>query len=376
MPLIPEEISPRFCDFSGEPYIPSREEKERVKVLINELISTLKKLFAGYDAQIAPVGSTAKDTFLAGDHDIDIYILSDRYRDLYELASAAFPEGHQKHGELLIWNFRYKGCDVDLVFVPPDYEKRDTIYHTQFYLEHLTEKDRNEVRKAKAFFKSHGVYGAEVGGIVGVAIEELVRKYHTLENICRLFLENELEDLWLQDPVLDRPRNLLASITKSKYRKIREACRKYLETGTFEYKKYTLEDFIGEHGDYKFVKCDRKFDRATDYNTSVSVCRSVGRLLKNLDSDIEFECESYVNDEVVIAFKTQDELPPKKEICIPKHLEHAIEGFVKKHPGVELYEKDGYICGLVDRKVRFSSEKMEEMIIDKMEKRGYSCSIF
>jgi len=358
------------------PYIPSQEEKKRVEAILNEILNKVRRIYSKYNAEIYPVGSTARDTFLPGASDIDIYVLSPNYQDLFEIAKLEFPEGHIKYGELLIWNFPYKGFDVDLVFIPPDYEKRDTLYHTEFMLKHLSPEDRNEVRKAKAFFKSKGLYGAEVGGITGIAIEELVRQYKTLENICRLFLKHGYGELWIQDPVLKKPRNLIASITKNKYRKIQNACREYIDTGSFTYKKYTESDFKLEYKEYKIIECSRRFDRALDYHTSLSICNSSGNQIKNLEKDIKFDCEVYVDDKILIALKTTPKtLSNKKEICIPKELAHAIKKFREKHPNIELYEKDGYICGLVDRKFTDPENKIANLIIEKMNNRGYKCSI-
>ena len=230
---------------------------------------------------------------------------------------------------------------------------------------------------AKAFFKSYGVYGAEVGGIVGVAVEELVRRYGTLENICRLFVESNPEELWLQDPVLKRPRNLLASVSKSKWKKIRKACREFLETGKFTYRKYTVERFLEDYRGYRIVECERKLDRAVDYHTALSVCNSAGRRVQNLERDVEYDCEVFVGgDRLLVAFKaTPDPLPPKREVCIPKKLTLAVEGFKKAHPDVELYEKGEYVCGLVNRKITNPTEEMGEIILSEMERRSYECRL-
>ncbi len=354
-------------------YLPTEKEKEEIKRVISELVGKLRSL-CGSEASIVPVGSTAKDTFLAGDTDIDIYVVSTNYKELYEKAKKTFPNGHRKHGELLIWSFKYNGYDVDLVFTSPIHSKIDTIRHTDFYLKHLSPRDRDEVRKAKAFFKTHGVYGAEIGGITGVAIEELVRRYKTLENICRLFLEKDLSELWLQDPVLKRPRNLLASITKSKYKRIRDACREYLQKRVFHYRKYTAEEFLKKHKDYYFITCRRKSDRAMDYQISKSICESVGREVKNIEKDVNIECEAYVNNEIIIAYKvTPKNLPSLREVCIPKHLTQAIESFKKKHPEAKIYEKGNYICGLIKRKISNPSNEITKRIIQKMQERKYQC---
>ena len=358
--------------------IPSEEEKKRLKNRISRLVDELNSFIseAGFEAKVVPTGSTAKDTFLKGSSDIDIFIVSENYRDIFNLIRYLKPNGKIKRGELLIWNYRENGYDVDLVFVPPGFPKIETLKHTEFYNKHLTEEMKNEVRKAKAFFKSHGVYKAEIGGITGVAIEELIRQKGTLENLCHFIVNNDLEEVWLQDPTTSRPRNLLASINKTRWRQMQEACRKYLETGKPDLKPFTEETFKQRYRDYAIIKCERKYDVATDYHTSLSLCNKAGNQTKSLEPDISFSCDSYVEDNILIAMKTNPEtLPPTKEVCIPENLAEAIENFKRKHPEARTYRKNGYICAQIKRSITQPQQYMVEQLLKRMHKRGYQCKI-
>jgi len=364
---------------NSQPWIPSDEEKKRVKETINELVGRLNTLLSSYNANVKPVGSTAKDTFLPENSDIDIYIVTDKYTEAYEVVRSFFPNGFRKYGQLLIWNIRYNGYDVDLVFVPPDFEKKDTLYHTDFFLTHLDEKARNEVRKAKAFFKSKGLYGAEIGGIIGVALEELVRRYGTLDNICRELISHDYGELWIQDPVMDRPRNLLASINREKWKRIQEACLEYLKTHKVEYKKYSMEDFINEmknKGYDVILLCNIRKDKSIDYHTALSVCKTLCNTLRNIDSDVNCWCEAFIDKEnVAVAVKVEpNRLPVTKDVCIPSSLPKAIEAFKNKHDNIVYeYNKDNLVCFRIPRRIRDPVGYVTTLIHDKMGDRGYSC---
>jgi len=358
--------------------LPSKEEKRELQRKIQKIINELEKFVSetGVKAKIVPVGSTAKDTFLKGSSDIDIFIVSDSYQDLFNLVKYFKPSGKVKRGELLIWNYRDGTYDVDLVFVPPKHPRIETLKHTEFYNKHLTDKMRDEVRKAKAFFRSHGVYKAEIGGITGVAIEELIRQKKTFENLCRYIASHDLEDVWLQDPTTTRPRNLLASINKTRWKQAQEACRKYLKTGEVDLKPFSEEDFRWRYNDWTIVKCERKYDTATDYHTALSLCNKAGNQTKSREYDITFFCDSYVENHILIALRTEpSELSKYKEVCIPEKLTEAIEHFKRTHPEAKTYRKDGQVCALIKRSITNPEKYMTEQLIERMQKRGYECIV-
>jgi tRNA nucleotidyltransferase (CCA-adding enzyme) len=321
------------------------------------------------------VGSTAKGTFVSGDTDIDVYVITERYGEAFSEAKDIYSHGHRKQGELTIWNFDREGYDVDLVFIPPDYEKIDTLKHTEFFDDELSEEQKKEVVKGKALFKSEGVYGAEVGGIVGVAIEELIRQKGTLEEACRHLIENERDDAWLQDPVLNKDRNLLASVSRKRYSMIQEACEEYIETGDIDLRVYDFDEFRDDFEDKDIVVCNRRSDRSVDYHTAMSVCRKAGRIVKGKAKDIDFTCEAFVGeDRTAIAFEAEPrELPEKREECIPVQMKEAVEAFKNEHPDAETYEKNDQFCALVDRKVTNPHEEMGKEVCRLMEERGYEC---
>lgn len=338
-------------------YIPSKQEESDVANAIDEIVSFL-------DAEIAnkhipgfamAAGSAAMNTFLAGDLDLDIFILSSDFETLFDIFSQYWP-GFEKKGALLIWHVPNmplvgKSYEVDLVFVDPKDPKTDTLSHVDHY-KNLTDEQINEIRKAKALMKTFGAYAAELGGITGIALTELIVSYGNLQNGCRALMEG-LD--WLQDPAArstdpERIRNLLASITKIKWKKVLAACSEYLRKGTFEYRMYTFNEFLEEYKDYVFVGFPRRMDKAIDYQRAMRSIRACVHWLNNIEKGcVKVDFEAFVdNYQVVIAFKADPPiLPSERERRVsagisPEHLRI----FLEEHPDAKkvndyyvLYEK-------------------------------------
>lgn len=358
-------------------YIPTSKEEARITAFEKSEIALLTGFVRSteFSAEITPVGSVPKGTFLRGASDIDIFVVSEHYRELFQNIQEHIPGGHVKRGELLIWNYRKDGFEIDLVFVSPSHPKIDTLQHTEFYKESLTPEMRNEVRKAKALFLSSGVYAAEVGGITGVAIEELIRLHDSLDNVCKLFLQTPLEDLWIQDPTTERSRNLLASVTPLRWKQMRSVCHDYLHERVVRLRPFTSFAFRKRHEGKTLVECNRQFDRATDFHTADSLCRKSGNEVRNIEKDVSFFCDTFVDDKIVLALRTTPErLSPRKEVCIPVELTEAVDAFKKVHPYAKLYEKNRGVCAMVPRTIVNAESHMIKSFISRMNRRGYVCS--
>jgi len=225
-------------------YLPSEMELESVHRIRDYLLSFVESTLheQKIEGKVMAVGSTAKDTFVRGDTDIDIFIVSPKFKEAYEVFKRKLPEGRRKIGAMDIWHFIHEGYDVDLVFIPPDHPRIDTLIHTAFMNKNLTPKQKQEVIRAKAFFKSEGVYGAEIGGIVGIAVEELIRRYNTLENICEILLSSK-EPPFIQDPATPK-RTLLASLKPVRWRQLQTACDTFLKRKSFKLKPYTKKHYF------------------------------------------------------------------------------------------------------------------------------------
>jgi len=344
-------------------YIPSKAEELHLTEVLRKLGENLSGL------ELKDVGSTAKGTWLAGASDIDIYVVCDNIQETHKRIKGLFPNGHDKKGQLTIWNFLLDGYDVDLVIVTKNFHKReDTLLHASYFNRILTQDMKNEVRKAKAFFKTHGVYGAENGGIVGVALEALMIQAHNLETLCGYLKWGK--QLFVQDPTMTEKRNLLASVNDKRWKQIQRVCKDYLNDKPFSFKPMSTNEF---HDQYKWTHCTmmfyRKYDKGLDYQTITSTANKISRMLRNQDRDITIDIDAFVdNEHIILCYRVRPlQLSSLKEVCVG--LQYA-KAFKDAHPNAIV--RDDKVCADVRRPVVFPDTAFITMVVEAMELKGYT----
>ena len=183
-----------------------KEKKEIVKIanyLIDYINLTCEK--ENIQAKAIIVGSVAKETFLRGKSDIDIFLCFSLDTPINELKEKGLYLGYKCSDKFngiasehyashpyvtsLISNF-----EVDFV---PCYNISDssqlksavdrTILHTKYIQANLNEKQKDEVLLLKKFMDEIKTYGSEfkVGGFAGYLCELLILKYGTFENTLK-----------------------------------------------------------------------------------------------------------------------------------------------------------------------------------------------
>jgi tRNA nucleotidyltransferase (CCA-adding enzyme) len=145
------------------------------------------------DADVVQVGSTARDTWLPGDRDVDVFVCfpTDVPRaDLedygLQVGHAVLPEGHEEFAEHPYVTGSVDGFDVDLV---PCYDVDAateiksavdrTPFHTRYLRARLDEDTATEVRVLKQFLTAVGCYGSDLRtrGFSGYLTELLVLEF-------------------------------------------------------------------------------------------------------------------------------------------------------------------------------------------------------
>lgn len=201
---------------------PTEEERALVEGLVRELENIAKEAIERLGLDVKPyfVGSLAKDTYLAGDHDVDLFLAFPLDTPLEELrerglelgkAIAEGLDGYEvAYAEHPYVRAKYKGVSVDLV---PCYDVRSwkevrtavdrSILHTKWALENLSGRN-DEVRLLKRFLKGINAYGSEiyVRGFSGYLAEILIIKYGSFLDVL------EKADFMLRQKVID-PENWL-----------------------------------------------------------------------------------------------------------------------------------------------------------------------
>ncbi|WP_297506032.1 CCA tRNA nucleotidyltransferase [Thermococcus sp.] len=201
---------------------PTEEERAFVKELMDELGEIAERIIdeLGLEAKPYFVGSLAKDTYLAGDHDVDLFLAFPLETPLEELREKGLELGKViaerldsyeiAYAEHPYVRASYKGVGVDLV---PCYDVKNwrdvrtavdrSILHTRWVNEHIKGKN-DEVRLLKRFLKGIKAYGSEVyvRGFSGYLAEILVIKYGSFLDVLRN------ADFMLRQKIID-PENWL-----------------------------------------------------------------------------------------------------------------------------------------------------------------------
>jgi len=356
---------------SAAPWRPSEEERRRVAEAVSRAVEAVEGCLARSGVEfdeVRAVGSTAKDTFLPGDSDVDVVVVSEDVDGAFRAVSSCLP-GSEKKGDLKIWRARVGGGEVDVVVVHPSRTRRwFTLRHAEIY-SGLSERQRDDVRRLKAYLKSRCAYGAEVGGVTGVAAEEMVRRFGSAEEACRRVVESD-SPFWLQDPAAEEAgvkRNLLASVTQPKWELAREACRALLAGEELE--DYSCR-FERVRPGWTIIDVERPHpQRDRSFQAGWSACLSACRELRAAEPDVEeCSCDAYVDGgRLKVAFKVRPEqLPPTREACVPPWAgDEAVEAFKARHPGHYVRE-DGYVCAQVERRVTRPAEFVARRILDRL----------
>lgn len=187
---------------------PSPEEKVKVMNVANDILKLLtsellKRNYRNFDVTIQ--GSVAKDTWLpGGDRDIDIFIVLSRdyfnmikdgsiINDLISIAVENNINWNIKYAQHPYIQFLIGDFEIDVVPCirinpgeKPLTAADRTPLHTEFIKSKLGQRN-TDVRLLKAFFKSVGIYGAEikVQGFSGYVSELLVIHYGSFINVVK-----------------------------------------------------------------------------------------------------------------------------------------------------------------------------------------------
>ncbi|MBL7052068.1 MAG: CCA tRNA nucleotidyltransferase [Nanoarchaeota archaeon] len=237
---------------------PNKKEEEDLKKVANKIMNSIKiknvKLELG--------GSSAKGTWLKGNHDIDIYVKFDQKfysgMDISEVLKKKVKKANVLHGSRDYFKLDVKGYDVELIPIMDikKVEDADNItdispFHKKWVRKH--KKYVNDIRLAKSFAKANGLYGAEsyIKGFSGYALEVLTIYYggfdKLIENVAKWKSKTVLDPenyhngkvvlnkskmfspLIIVDPVQDT-RNVAAVISKEKYSLFKNSAKKFLKS--------------------------------------------------------------------------------------------------------------------------------------------------
>jgi len=269
--MTPEKLRVKIreiCEEALQRAIPSEEERRETlqfsENLAKRLENKLKK--AGIEAQVQIEGSIAKDTWLAGEKDIDLFILLPKiYRreDFVRVLDVArkvagkdYLEAYAEHPYI-----EAKIDDFTVDFVPCFKVERAeeaassvdrTPLHTLYVKGRVNPGTKNEVRLLKRFMRGIDTYGAEikVGGFSGYLCEILTLFCGSFLNLLKAasnWREGEVIDIEghyegredearkiFQEPLIvvdsvDKGRNVASAVRINRLNEFIAASREFLK---------------------------------------------------------------------------------------------------------------------------------------------------
>lgn len=246
---------------------PTHEYREKIKEVVEEIRIILEKEIKKrkLPATIQLVGSIAKDTYLQNNMDIDFFICFPTNFQKQEIAKHALSIGksflkntEESYAEHPYLRGYYKKFYTEIV---PCYKIENaeqklsavdrTPLHTKYVKEHITEKQKNEVRLFKQFLKGINCYGAEaqIQGFSGYLCEIIILYYKTFEDTIKKasqwkkqtklslaakdFFDFDTPLVFI-DPV-DSNRNVASAIVEEKFDLFVKACKEYLKNAKYTF---------------------------------------------------------------------------------------------------------------------------------------------
>jgi len=211
---------------------PNVSERTKWNVVVDDFLSKLNKGLV--DATAIVGGSGAKDTWLAGNADIDVFVRYDgsfsrrsgELADLLEKVLAKVFSGCKKervHGSRDYFKFEYKGLSFEVVPILKIGKADEAVnitdvspLHTEWVNAH-GEGLKDEIRLAKQFCKAQGVYGAEsyINGFSGYVLEILVIYYKGFEKLLKASAKWKVKDV-IDIEKYYKGKNVLFELNKSK----------------------------------------------------------------------------------------------------------------------------------------------------------------
>ena len=254
---------------------PSEDERNRLQTVLKLVFDSVRRYSrsSNLELKVGVEGSVAKDTWLSGDRDMDVFVKfpmtlskSDLDRIITEIAESIVGNRYVKrYAEHPYVELNLEGFTIDLV---PCYLVESpadglssvdrTPFHTGYVTSKLEGKMKDDVRLLKRFMKGIGAYGAEikVHGFSGYLCELLVLFYGSFLGVLRgslgwrpfstvLDLENYYSDsdvaaeffgspLVVVDPV-DKYRNVASALSLDKMELFIAASYFFLKSPSVDY---------------------------------------------------------------------------------------------------------------------------------------------
>lgn len=381
------------------------EKRERSKVA-KATLKFLKSLNLG-DAKAHLAGSLAKDTWLSGNHDVDVFIKFpyEKYKnkDISKVLQGRLPRCEIIHGSRDYFQIKKGNYLFELIPVLDIKEAKHAVnitdispLHAEWVIKHNHHPD--QIRLAKALCRANNLYGAEtyIKGFSGYVLEVLTIHYGDFFKFIKeaskwqsgIIIDpskhykddNETKEsiskdkhtpLILIDPV-QKERNAAAALSKEKFWKFVDLCKKFSRNPSedfFKPKTFDLEELKFKADTNRLVLLEAKpLDRKKDIAGSkmIKALNYISEKLENegfqvADYDWSWNGKAYfwyfVKDEELSEIRRHYG-PPLKEEQHVREFAKKWKGHALKHDGNKIY---------IDLKRKYTSLKdcIKEILKDE-----------
>jgi len=356
---------------------PDQGYREKLHEIIEEIREKLEKEIKKrkLPVSIELVGSTAKDTYIKDNLDIDFFLSfpskflrEDIAKNALSIGKKLLENTEESYAEHPYIRGYYKNYEVEVV---PCYKVENasqrlsavdrTPLHTKFVKENILESQKPEVRLLKQFLRGIGCYGAEaeIEGFSGYLCEILILKYGSF----RKLLENSKEwklgkklaltkgehtvfntPLTFIDPV-DANRNVASALSREKFQLFVKASDKYLKKPSITFffqnkiKPWTLEKINEEIQKQKCLYIGVKIDKPNIISENLypqvrKAARSIWEVSQRNDFyiyDVKFYIDELEN-KIYFIIKTKKESLSEtlKHLGPPAKLKDNVDDFINK----------------------------------------------
>ncbi|MBT4651681.1 CCA tRNA nucleotidyltransferase [Candidatus Woesearchaeota archaeon] len=273
---------------------PTKKEQQKFSKIISTFLNKLNSKLKPLQAQAILGGSGAKDTWLSGNHDIDIFVQfnyskhknnSAGLSDLLDpIIKKLFPKRKRIHGSRDYFQIKYQTIEFEIVPILKISNAQQALNITDVsplhskWVKKNASKITDEIRLVKQFCKANKLYGAEsyITGFSGYILEILTTHYGSFKTLLQKSLHWENRDIFdlekhyknkiqalhninrsklnspliIVDPV-DKNRNAAAAMSLEKFLLFKEKAREYL-------KKPSLKSFEKETITFKKLEQNTK----------------------------------------------------------------------------------------------------------------------
>lgn len=392
--------------------VPSDEEVKKAKEAEDELRKRLDEVLKDYpQLEYRFLGSYARNTWLKGNLEIDVFILfpedtpkDDLERIGLEIGKAVVDEYELRYAAHPYVHGIVKGVDVDVVpcYKLKSAEKiKSAVDRTPFHHDWLKDRIKgkeNDVRLLKKFLKVAGIYGAEykVRGFSGYLCELLVVFYGSFLNVIKnatAWTRNTVIDVpagkvykkkgtgfFVVDPV-DPKRNVAANLSLDNLARFVQLCRDFLRNPAKDYfiekePEIPSDEIIGNEIEQRGTGlCAVVFERPDIVEDNLypqleKACRRIEDFLKR-ENFLPIRAKFFADESrCVLIFETQvrelarirrHEGPPFEE-------DEHVERFLRKERKYKPFIEGGKFWVYVERK----NWKVEDAISDLIRKEWRS----